>query len=152
VIWRRVAAGLAVVAVVLLAAAEFTTLFEVTVGSLEVVKRSSTGGANHGYALLVVAVAAAALTLLVLRGGRARPAGGALVALGLATLAIGFAIDLPDTRARGTLPETVSYEKARARAATGLYLELAGGVALLLAGGAIVAPDPPARRRVRPHE
>ena len=59
---QRVAAGLALVAVVLLVVAEFSTLFEVTVGSLEVVRRSSTGADNHGYALLVIAVVAAGMT------------------------------------------------------------------------------------------
>ena len=77
---RRLAAALSIVAVALLVAAEFSTVFEVTVGSLEVVKRSATGGENHGYALLVVAVFAVVLTVLGLRvGGRA--AGLGLVAL-----------------------------------------------------------------------
>lgn len=145
---RRVAAALALAAVVLLVAAEFTTLFEVTVGSLQVVKRSSTGGENHGYALLVIAVVAAATALLALRAASRRVLGGALVALGLAALAIVLAIDLPDTRARGALPETLSYEEARARPAAGLYLEIAGGLSLLLAGGVTAAPARTPRRGV----
>ena len=137
---RRLAAALSLVAAALLAVAEFSTVFEVTVGSLEVVKRSSTGGENHGYALLVVAVAALALTALGLRdgGGTARTAGLALVALGIAALAVVLAFDLPDTRGSGTLPESLAYEEARARAGVGFGLELAGAVVLLAAGAALV--------------
>lgn len=130
---RRGGAGLALVAVLLLTVAEFTTLFEVTVGSLEVVTRSATAGANHGYALLVVAIATAAMTLPALRG--ARPAALALVVLGIAALAIALAVDAPDTRASGSLPESLAYEQAQARAGPALGLELAGGVLLLVAGG-----------------
>lgn len=131
---RRLAAALAALAVALLVAAEFTTVFEVTVGSLEIVQRSATGGANHGYALLFVAVFAAALTLHGLRvAGRA--AGVGLIALGLVVLLVALTVDLPDTRGSGRLPESLAYEDARARAGVGLGLELAGGVLLAVAGG-----------------
>ena len=112
---RRLAAALCVVAAVLLVAAEFTTVFEVTVGSLEVVQRSATGGENHGYALLVVAVFAIALTLVGLRGAGPAP-GLALVALGVVVLVVALAVDLPDTRGSGRLAESLAYEDARARA------------------------------------
>jgi hypothetical protein len=138
VIARRVAAGLACIAIVLLAVAEFTTLFEVTVGSLEVVKRSSTGGENHGYALLVIAVVAAAMTLLALRGARAPAA--ALVVLAVAALGIALAVDRPDTRRSGGLPESLAYENARSHARAGFGMEIAGGVLLLIAGGVLLAP------------
>ncbi len=134
---RRAAAGLALAALILLVVAEFTTVFEVTVGSLEVVKRSSTAGANHGYALVLVAVAAAVLTLLALPGARAPSA--ALVALGCAVLAIALAIDLPDTRGSGRLPESLAYDDARARAGAGLAIEIAGGALLIAAGGLLLA-------------
>ncbi|MCA1657548.1 MAG: hypothetical protein LC713_07575, partial [Actinobacteria bacterium] len=88
---RRAAAALALVAVALLAIAEFTTVVKVTVGSLEVVKRSTTGGENHGYALLVFAIAAAAMTLPALRG--ARPPAIGLFALGAAALAVALVVD-----------------------------------------------------------
>jgi hypothetical protein len=144
VIARRVAAGLALVAVALLVIAEFTTVFEVTVGSLEVVKRSATAGENHGYALLVVALAGAAMTLLALRG--ARPPALALVVLGAVALAIALGVDLPDTRGSGGLPESLAYEHARARAGTGLGLEVAGGLLLLVAGGLLLAGGRSAQR------
>jgi hypothetical protein len=135
---RRAAAVLAIVAAALLVAAEFTTVFEVTVGTLEVVKRSATGGANHGYALLVVALFAVAVTFLGLRGP-ARVSGLALVALGVVVLVVALAVDLPDTRGSGTLPESLAYEDARARAGAGLGLEIVGGVLLVVAGGVLAA-------------
>ncbi len=134
---RRLAAALAIVAIALLAAAEFSTVFEVTVGSLEVVKRSATGGANHGYALLLVASFALVATGLGLRGAE-RAVGIALMALGVVALVVALAVDLPDTRGSGRLPESLAYENARARAGTGLPLEIAGG-ALLLAAGRLLA-------------
>jgi hypothetical protein len=135
---RRLAAALALVAVALLVVAEFSTVFEVTVGTLQVVKRSSSAGANHGHALLLVALAAVALTALGLRGP-ARAAGAGLALLGVAALVVALAIDLPDTRARGTLPESLAYENAAARAGPALGLEIAGGVLLLAAGAALTA-------------
>ena len=128
---------LAVVAVALLAIAEFTTVLEVTVGSLEVVKRSATAGENHGYALLVVALVALPLTLLALGG--ARPSALALVVLGVLALAIALAVDLPDTRGSGDLRESLAYENARARAGAALGLELASGLLLVIAGAALLA-------------
>ena len=135
---RPAAAALALVAVTLLTIAEFTTIFEVTVGSLEIVRRSATGGDNHAYALLLVAVGAAAMTGLALRGGARAPA-AALVVLGLAALAIALVVDLPDTRGSGDLPESLAYENAQARAGAGLWLEIAGGALLVAAGGVLTA-------------
>jgi hypothetical protein len=129
---RRLAGALVLAAVALLVVAELTTVFDVTVGSLEVVKRSSTGGDNHGYALLIIAVFAAAMALPALRGARA-PA-GALVVLGMGALVIALAIDLPDTRASGQLPEALAYENAQAHAGAGFGLEIAGGALLVGAG------------------
>jgi hypothetical protein len=137
VIVRYAAGAFAIVAIALLAIAEFTTVFEVTVGSLEIVRRSATAGENHGYALLVVALVSAGMTVLALRG--ALPPAAALVVLGVVALAIVLAVDLPDTRGSGDLPESLAYENAQARAGAGLVLELAGGVLLVAAGGVLMA-------------
>ena len=134
---RRVGAAFALAGVVLLVIAELTTVYEVTVGGLQIVKRSATGAENHGYALLVIAVVALAMTGLALRG--ARPPALALAALGVAALAIALLVDLPDTRASGDLPESLAYEQARARARAGLWLELLGGVLLAGAGGLLAS-------------
>ena len=142
---RRLAAALAAVAVALLVAAEFSTVFEVTVGSLEVVKRGATGGENHGYALLVVALFAVVLVLLGLRGA-GRAAGLGLVALGAVALLVALAVDRPDTRGSGRLPESLAYENARARAGAGLRLEIAGGALLVVAGGLLAAGASEGRR------
>jgi len=142
---RRLAAALAALAVALLVAAEFSTVFEVTVGSLEVVRRSSTGGANHGYALLVVGLFAVVLVLLGLRGA-GRAAGLGLVALGAVALVVALAVDLPDTRGSGRLPESLAYDDARARAGAGLRLEIAGGALLVVAGGLLAAGASVGRR------
>ena len=132
---RTIATALAVTAVVLLVAAEFATVYEVTVGSLETVKRSATGGANHGYALALIALAAAAATIaLAARAGGLAPA-VALAVLGAVALLIVLSVDLPDTRGSGRLPESLAYEDARARAGSALYLGLAGGALLIVAGG-----------------
>ena len=134
---RRAGAALACVAVALLVAAEFTTVFEVTVGSLEVVRRSATGGENHDYALLVVAAVAAVMALLAARG--ARPPAFALMALAAVVLAIALVVDLPDTRGSGALPESLAYENARARAGAALGLEITAGLLLLAAGGLLAS-------------
>lgn len=133
---RGLAALLAAAGLALLVVAEFSTVVRVVVGSLETEKRAVTGHANHDWALLVVAVATLPMALGALRGARA--AAGALVALGAVALVVGLAIDLPKTRESGTLPESVSFEDARAQAGPGLALELAGGAALVLAGGLLV--------------
>lgn len=133
---RVAGAGLALVGVALLVVAEFTTVFEVTVGSLEVVRRSATGGENHGYALLVIAVVATAMALLAGHGARAPAV--ALVALAAVVLAIALVVDLPDTRSSGALPESLAYEDTRARAGAALGLEIAAAV-LLAAGGLLAS-------------
>jgi hypothetical protein len=141
---HAVAAALALVGIALLVVAEYSTVVRVVVGSLQTEKRSVTGHANHGYALLFLALAAIPFLLLAVRGARA--AAAALAALGAVTLVIALAIDLPDTRESGQLPESVTFEDARAKAGPGLGLEIAGGVALLLAGGLLVTLGRPGGR------
>lgn len=123
--WRRARlalAGVALASALLLIVAELSPLYTVVVGSLQTPRRSVSAGSNHGYALALVATAALAMTIAWLRG--------VVVAgpLGATALAITLAVDLPDTRADGRLPESLAYSEARATAARGLALELAGGV------------------------
>lgn len=54
--------------------------------------------------------------------------------LGAVALAVALLGDLPDAREKGPLPESQNFEDARARPAVGLYLEIAGGGLLMLAG------------------
>ena len=141
---RRLAAGLAIVAVALLVVAEFSTVVRVVVGSLETERRTVAGRDNHGYARLVVALAALPLTLLALRGARA--AGAALVILGAVALFVALAIDLPATRESGQLPGSVAFEGAQARPGPGLGLEIAGGLALVMAGAGLLGTRVKRRR------
>jgi hypothetical protein len=131
-----VAAVLAVAAIVLLVVAEFSTVVRVVVGSLETERRTVSGHSSHGFALLVIAVAAAPMTLGALRGARA--AAVAVAVLGAVALVVAVAIDLPKTRESGQLPESVAFEDAHAKAGPGLALEIAGGAGLVLAGGLLL--------------
>ena len=136
-------AAVALAGGVLLVAAECSPLYAVVVGALETERRSVTGGSSHAYALVLVALAAAAMAFGALRGARA--AARALVVLGAVVLLVGLAIDAPKTRRAATLPEAVTFADARAQAGRGLALELAGGAALLVAGALMLvlgAPRP----------
>ncbi len=141
----RLPALLALTGAVLLVIAELSPLYTVVVGALQTPQRSVTAGANHGYALALVALAALAMAAGTLRGARA--AAVALVALGLVALLVAFAVDLPDTRASGSLRESVSFSQARARPARGLTLEIAGAIVLLAAGAGQLAAGRFARTR-----
>ena len=129
---RGLLAAVALLGAVLLVVAELSPLYTVVVGALETPRRTVSAGSHHGYALAVVAIAAALMALGALRG--ARPAAGALVALGAVALLVALAIDLPATRSSGSLPEAVAYADARAQPRAGLTLEIAGGAALVIAG------------------
>lgn len=137
---------------VLLAIAEFSTLYEVVV--VTAVPRGGhfgTGG-HHGYALLLIALLALVMAWGAVAGG-SRPAAFALVVLGAAALFVVLAVDLPDVHDEGLLAET--YEDAKASPRSGFYLEAIGAVLVLLAGVGTVlfglaarAPRESRRRRV----
>ncbi len=115
----------------LLAAAEFSTLYEVRAITAVVPGGSQTAGSHHGYALLIVALVALPMAWGAVVGG-SRPATVAVVALGALALFVCLAIDLPDVGDEGLLAET--YEQAKASPQEGFYLETLGSVVLLLAG------------------
>jgi hypothetical protein len=141
-------AGLAVLGAGLLVVAEFSPVYEIVVGALQIVRRSVDGGDNHSYALLIIALLALPMAIGAARG--ARTAAASLFVLGGAALVVALAVDLPDARATGRLPESVSFEGAKARAARGLYLEIVGSVMLVAAGaGQLVASAGSARRASR---
>jgi hypothetical protein len=152
-------AGLALVGAALLAIAEFTTLYDVVVGSLDIVRRSAKAGDEHSYALVILAGAAVPMALGALRaantqfGGMrgARAPALALAVLGGVALYIAFVRDLPDTRSSGRLPESVTFEDARARPGPGLYLEIAGGGLLILSGGGLLVTHRPRPRAIGAH-
>ena len=145
---RRALTALAVVAIVLLVVSEFLPLFKVVVGTLDTETRTEAGWRNHGFAMLLLGVAAVPMLLGALRG--ARPAMWALAAIGAIVIVIALTVDLPAARESGTLRESVSYEDARAEPAAGFFVETLGGVMLLLAGGLLLLTVKP--REPEPEE
>lgn len=160
--WRGLLGTVALAGAVLLVAAELSPLYTVVVGALQTPRRSVSGGEAHGYGLLIVALVGGVAAVGVLRG--VRVAGGALILAGAVTLFVALAIDLPATGSSASLPEAVAYADARAQAGAGFSLEIAGAVALIVAGGlallvngrsrssrprAPAAPAPPATSRRR---
>jgi hypothetical protein len=148
--WTPLSIGLLLVAlagVALLVMADLSTLVEIKIG--DVTEQQLKGGDQHGWAMLVLGVAALPLAVGATRG-RARPAQAGLALLGLVAVVIALASDLPDTRSEGVFGER--YESAHASPGPGFYFEVAGAALLLVAGGASLAllpprPEKPATRR-----
>lgn len=137
--------ALALVACVLLVIAEFSDLNEIRIVT---VTREGVGvGPHHGYALAIIAAAAAVMAYGAFRSSR--PAAIALAALGVAALLVVLIVDLPDVDATGLYGR--DYEQAESQAATGFYLETAGAILLLIAGvlTAVLAPAAPPERGSR---
>jgi hypothetical protein len=139
----------ALLGVLLLVVAEFTPLLHVHASSRLHLTRTVTGGSNHSYALLPVAVLAGGLAINAWQSGSRF----SLLALGLlGLLAIGIALlgDLPDAHSTG-LVGTVStgLSTATSSPAIGLYLETGAGALLILAAAAGMllepVPDPAPR-------
>lgn len=129
----------AVLACLLLAIAEFTDLNEIRI--ITVTEEGVGVGANHGYALLVIALASGVMAFGAYRGSR--PAALALAALGMAALLVVLLVDLPEVNEEGLYGR--DYEQAEAQATTGFYLETAGAI-LLLATGVLTAAFGATRR------
>lgn len=89
------------------------------------------GGEEHAYALVLMGIVAA-LMAWGAAIGRSRPAAVALLAVGAAVVAIALATDVPDIHKTGVLGDR--FENAHAEAGPGLYLEIAGGAMVLVAG------------------
>jgi len=131
----------------LLVAADFSTLYEVRVGDSVPPGASSSAGGHHGYALALVAAAAAVMAVGAVRG-RSRPAALALAALGLAALGVALLADRPVTDDTGLYGET--YAAARAEAGPAVALALAGGAAIVAGAIALLVLTPRGRRDPSP--
>jgi hypothetical protein len=140
--------GLGLVGAILLIVAEFSNLRHTTVitatchdlAGPDADKCSRTGGQQHHYGLIPLAV----LLLAMSWGaavGRSRPAAGALIAIGVVVLVIGVAFDLPDARKAGVLSEDFSNAKEHPGAA--IPLELVGGVLAIASGAVALRRRPP---------
>jgi hypothetical protein len=128
---------LAAAGCLLLVVAEFSTLYEIRV--ITVVKESATGGSNHGYALLIIAIGAGFMAYGgIFRG--ARPAQLGLLLLAIAAVLVVFLFDFPDVDEEGFIGET--FERAQASPGTGFYLESLGAVLLLLSAVATMVLSP----------
>ena len=118
-----------------LAVSEFCPLLHVrTIAAHPRLVHSVRGGSHHEWALLVIAVLAA---LLSLAAGRSRTRATMIMVafLGAAALAVMVGVDLPDVHAVGLVATAGSGPaEAQAHAAVGLYLETLGALGLLLAG------------------
>jgi hypothetical protein len=117
----------------LLLLADFLDLFEIKTATGIVVKQQS-GGGQHGYAMLVIGIAAIISTMLT-RAAEQWPTAAATVALGLIALGLALFVDLPDAT-RSDLVRGGSL--ADAEPALGFWVELVGA-AVTSAGGAALA-------------
>ena len=129
----------------LLAVSEVLPLYEVVVGSLEEQQRTKPGWQNHGFAMLLMALASIPMILGARRG--ARPAMLAVMVIGAIALLIVITVDYPAVRQQAELREAAQYEDARAKPETGFFVESLGGVLLLASGGLMVLAP---RRKPRP--
>jgi hypothetical protein len=138
----RVVLLLALVAAVLLVAAELSTVASVDVAgdSCQVINDSDpalaercelSGWDRHGGALIFLALVIAGAGFLAGRRGGAAPA-AVLAAVGLLVLGLALIGDLPKTNETGAIGR--DFDGATAQAGLGFYLELLGGLLALLAG------------------
>jgi hypothetical protein len=140
----------------LLVVAEFTTLFEVHTALSPVAVTSVSTGSHHADALIPVAILAVLLAYGAWSQG-SRPALVALGVLGLLTLVLALAADLPDAHATGLIAAgSGHYANASSTPQAGLYMETLGAAVLivtaglgLLLGGAPPGPRPSAGVRVQ---
>jgi hypothetical protein len=115
----------------LLLVAEFTTLYNVHTPSSIGAYKSVQTGSNHDFAMLIIALAAAAFTFGAWRFG-SRPALLGLGILGLIALLISLTGDLPDTHMNGLIKVGPNYVLASSTASAGLYMETLGAALLLI--------------------
>jgi hypothetical protein len=125
-------------AAVVLIVSEFQTAFEFTPRGGEPLREMS-GGERHGYALVVLGVAALILMVAAIVTG-SKPAAIGVGAIGGACLLMFLLLDLPDAGQVGPLEDLVT---ARAEPQEGFWLQAIGSVGLAIAGGtfATLAPD-----------
>ena len=125
----------ALIGALLVLVSQFVALYSVRVATSSAPLKTVGTGANHGWAPIPIALVCLALVLAVFRHGN-RVALLGLVALGVVTLVIALAVDLPDVHATGLIGSGPGVlQRAANRPAAGLYLETLGAVLLLVSGG-----------------
>ena len=131
----------------ILAVSQFMTLAETRVAGNRVPVSSITVGSEHAFALLPIAVVAAVLAYGVWSAG-SRPALLAIGVLGVLSLVIALARDLPYAHKRGVRLSAGHYVAAANSPAGGLYVETGGALILLIScvsGFILVGPPEPRR-------
>jgi hypothetical protein len=124
--------AVAVVASVLLVAAEFTTLYQAHLATKVTPIQSVTSGSHNSYAMIPIAVLAALFGLGVWRTG-SRLALLGIGVLGVVALVIALLHDLPDAHAVG-LADNNSVS-ATTTPNAGLYMETFGAILLIATSG-----------------
>ena len=132
-------------AAAMLAASQFTNLFELTPPGGEAIQAVEASD-QHGYATLVLAVFALVLLVvgIVARGEAvAQIAAFGVAACGVVALLIFLVGDLPDANKIGTLDDAQeSFVDAKAEPVAGFWLELVGSLVLAICGGALATMGP----------
>ena len=141
---RRALMAGALAGAVLLIAADFSAVREVTV--LTVVRERVHGGSEHFFALAVLGVVALPLIWGAGTGG-SRPAMRTLAAIGLVALVVVLAVDLP--RLGHTEGLALRYDDASGGAGPGFDRELAGALLLVACGLGLLRLAPRRPRRAR---
>jgi hypothetical protein len=124
----------------LLLVAEFTPLYKEDSAASTIALKTAQTGAHHAYALIPIALLAIVLAFGASRTA-SRPALLALGALGIVTIVIALAVDLPDAHASGIVQHRVSsaqvgFAQAKDVPQIGLYLETLGAALLVITCGA----------------
>jgi hypothetical protein len=135
----------------LLLVAEFTPLLHVHSSASNHVVKTVNTGSHHSYALVPIALLAAALSYGIWQT-RNRLALLAIGFLGAVALLIALLGDLPDAHASGLIGSAATkFATASSSAAIGLYLETLGAVVLLItaATGLLLLGAPEPRQRPR---
>ena len=126
--------ALSVIGALLLIVSDFQTLYQVKV--LTVVEKRVVGHDQHSYALLLIGLAALAMSAGVAIAGRARPAMAAVALLGVVALLIALIGDLPDVNSTGVIGQ--NYSDASVSAKIGFWMETVGAVALIFSGASML--------------
>ena len=122
----------ALLAALLLIAAEFVTLYRVHLANRAIAIESVTVGSHNSYAMIPIALLAAGLAIAVWRVA-SRAALLAIGLLGVVALLIALLGDLPDAHAVGLADAyTIS---ATTTAGAGLYMETFGAILLIATSG-----------------
>ena len=130
-------------------AAELMTIFEFTPPGAEPLAERS-AGEQHGNAMFVIAVFAAALTIVAVGWG-SRPAALGVAVMGGIALLFFLLLDLPDAGQVGTLNDArQSFIDAEAVPQEGFWLTMLGALGLALSGAALATMSAEQLAALRP--